>query len=157
VTSEVRASLILHALSGHHLCGWLPGNDHKAARSAVVTGGGGWTDGGGRWGQVIAEGVGLFPSLIRSRKPADAIAFIRWAEIAQVVERGCGDGRRGAYEAAFVGFNQWVRDTMAPPGATPAPTDVDYYRRVHHALWETTRAIIENGSQDVEPVQGTLL
>jgi hypothetical protein len=164
MTSDEKAELILRGLSGEHLHGFLPGNDHKPAVSHAASGYHGW-GGGGEWGQVTRKGIGLYPDLPSHRDQKNARVFITWAEVFEIVAKGCSDGRREAYEAAYVAWNEHhERFPYWEPvhyGRTRKRTDeeaeaeFDDYCRVTDAIHETTRAIVGAGCS-LEPIQAAL-
>lgn len=155
-----KARMIRRGLAAQHLQGWLPGNNHKAAISAVVAGAGGWSEDAG-WGQVVPTGVGIWPDYCTHQR-RDALTFVTWAQVLEVVARGCGEGRREAYEAAYATFGRWVHRDGWVPGedhaakaernaAEPGPS----YTEAHRGIHATTSAIIEHGCRP-EAVQGSL-
>jgi hypothetical protein len=98
-----------------------------------------------------------------TRDPSKAVQFVTWSEVLEVVERGCGDGQREAYETAFRGFNDWVaRQTRFDAGRyqkdgngrlvsskTPAELEAERaeYASVHDAIRSTAKAIIDAGCE----------
>lgn len=155
-----KARMILRGLAAQHLQGWLPGNDHQAAISAVVAGAGGWSEDAG-WGQVVPTGVGIWPDH-GTHERCDALTFVTWAQVLAVVARGCGDGRREAYEAAYTTFGRWVHRDRWMPGEDHATKAERYaaesgpsYTEAHRGIRATTAAIIEHGCQ-TEAVQEAL-
>lgn len=149
------AELIIRALSGHHLHGFLPGNDRRAAISRLVASKHHWS-GPDCWCAVTREGIGDWRGLdfgarVKERR-SEAVSFITWDELLAVIERGCAGGHREAYEAAY---RAWfaaldkAREGWSPREdwfpATPDPSD----------MHTTTAALIRHGCQPRE-VQGEL-
>jgi hypothetical protein len=140
VKAEEKAALIRKGLGGQHLSPWLPGGDHKAARSLAVQG---WA--GGSWGQSDAKGI------------RGAAGFVTWRGVFDVVERGCRvAGLRQAYEDAYADWSAWADAGGYSPGDadwTQAQCDAhdQWYRRASAAIRSTTAAIIGAGcTSDVE-------
>jgi hypothetical protein len=135
--AEEKAALIRKGLGGEHLAPWLPGGDHKAARSHAVQG---WC--GGSWGQTEAKGI------------RGAAGFVAWREVVEVVERGCRvPGLRQAYEDAYADWCAWARaGGYSPDDANWTPEQRDahdqWYRRASDAIRRTTAAIIAAGCRD---------
>jgi hypothetical protein len=134
VKAEEKAALIRRGLGGQHLAPWLPGGDHKTARSLAAQG---WA--GGSWGQTEAKGI------------RGAAGFVTWREVREVVERGCrAGGLRQAYEDAYADWCGWARAGGYSPedadwtGEQRAAHD-HWYRRTSDAIRATTGAIIEAG------------
>jgi hypothetical protein len=97
--ADEKAALIRKGRGGQHLSPWLPGGDHKAARSLAVQG---WA--GGSWGQTEPKGI------------RGAAGFVTWAEVVEVVERGCRvPGLRQAYEDAYADWCAWARAGATAP------------------------------------------
>jgi hypothetical protein len=161
MTPDEKADLILHALSGEHLHGFLPGNDHKAAISQAASGYHGW-GGSGEWGQVTRKGIGLYPDLPSHRDQKNARVFITWAEVFEIVAKGCSDGRRESYEAAYAAWGEhnerfpaWDPERRTRRTHEEIIESQADYHRVTTALHETTRSIVEAGCSR-EPIQATL-
>jgi hypothetical protein len=161
MTSDEKVQLILRALSGEHLHGFLPGNDHKAAIAHAVSGYHGW-GGTGLWGQVTRKGIGLYESIEGTRDERTAVVMITWREVFEVVANGCSDGRRERYEAAFDAWNEHHRRFPAwdPQRRTRRTQEEiiekqESFERVTDGIHETTRAIIEAGCSR-EPIQAAL-
>jgi hypothetical protein len=163
MTSEEKARPILRGLSGQHLYGFLPGNDHKAAISHAASGYHGWGGGGqSQWGQVTRKGIGLYDSIEGTRDERNAVVLITWREVLGVIAKGCTDGRREAYEAAHDAWNEhhgrWPAwDPKRRTSRTHAEIieRQEEYRRVTDGIHETTGAIIKAGCS-LEPVQPEL-
>jgi hypothetical protein len=166
VTGDEKAELILRGLSGQHLHDFLPGNDHKAAISHVASGHGGWGGGGSPyWGQVTRKGVGYYPNLTDARNEKNAVMFVSWREVIEVVAKGCSGGRREAYEAAYDAWNHHHdRYPYWEPGnygrtrkrtEEEAEAEFEDYCRVTDAIRKTTRDIVEAGCSR-EPIQAAL-
>jgi hypothetical protein len=160
-----RAHLILHGLGGSHLHGWLPGNDSKTAMSLARSRMSGGSDGAGHWWGVTRDGVGSWPQdAAVPRKRAEAVRFVTWAEVLDVAARGCGGGRREAYEAALEVFWAWARQEAWVPGESGAQKkqrqagmDLISYSTAHDGIHEATEAIIVAGCAGVRvPVQQEL-
>jgi hypothetical protein len=82
-------------------------------------------------------GGGLWPGLAQ-RNPAQAVEFVSWAKVLDVIARGCGGGRRQAYEAAYAIFGGWAELMQWIPGETEeqrrereATIDPTLYARAH--------------------------
>jgi hypothetical protein len=161
MTPDEKARLILRALSGEHLHGFLPGEDNKAAISHAVSGYHGWGgDTGGLWGQVTRKGIGLYPDIEATRDEKNAEVFIPWREVLEVVARGCIGGRREAYETAFDAWNEHHRRYPAwAPGVSRTHQQMIERQaelpRVTDAIRSTRDAIIQAGCS-LEPVQPEL-
>jgi hypothetical protein len=163
MTCDERAALISQGLSGQHLHGFLPGNDHKAAISEAVSSYHGWGGGGQGWGQVSRKGIGRFRDITDTRDSSTAFQFVTWAEVLEVVESGCGNGRRENYETAFRNFNGWAArqprvdanrysgdaDGHLACSKTQAEFEAERaeYASVHDAIRSTTKAIIGAGCE----------
>jgi hypothetical protein len=163
MTPVERAALIKQGLNGQHIHGFLPGNDHKAAISQASSSYTGWGGGGQGWGQVSRKGIGSFRDVADMTDPSKAIHLVTWTEVLEVVERGCSDGRREAYEAAYREFNAWVdrqprfdanrysRDANGRLVSSKTPAELEAeradYARVHDAIRSTTEAIIDAGCE----------
>ena len=106
------AALIIRGLSGQHLHDWLPGQDNRAAIAAAVTSRHEWSGSG--YARVTGDGIGEWPTVASSyaARRSDAVLFVTWAEVLEVVERGCADGHRERYEAAAPGSDA-MRDAKA--------------------------------------------
>jgi hypothetical protein len=142
-----RADLIIRALSGHHLHGFLPGNGNRAAISRAVSSGRSWSGPLEGWGEVRREGIGLWPHAIRlvPARPADAMLFLPWDEVLAVIARGCADGYRERYEAAHAAWctavHEASKDYRAGQVAWVDQSGID----------ETKAALIRHGCE--EPAQ----
>lgn len=98
---RVRDKLIRRALSGQNLQAWLPGGDHDAARSAVVSGCGGGSLVEGLFWQTCRHGVGAFDWDLPSRSdPSIATVFVKWREILDTVAQGVNPERLAELERA---------------------------------------------------------
>jgi hypothetical protein len=152
-----RAALIILGLSGEHLRGVLPGNDHKQAIAHAVSAQHAWSGHSIGHGAVTRPGIGLFASCRWQEQTKDrALMFVTWREVIEIVERGCADGRREAYEAAFAAFMAWARDDHDyPPGGTPPPVDHARYGLVTDGIRTTTAAIITHGCESGADEPGT--
>jgi hypothetical protein len=153
---SARAALIITGLGGQHLAGFLPGADNKAAISQAVASQHGWSGSAGTWGQVARKGIGLWRE-VKDREPATAVLFVTWAEVLEVVARGCEGGRREAYEAAYRLFGEWARVSAWVPGETEqqraereATVDPTLYARAHDGIHEATAEIIVHGAEQAE-------
>ena len=106
MTPDKKARLILRALSGNHLYGFLPGNDHKNAISHAVGTHHEWS-GPEECGRVTKRGIETFDSLdvMYGGQLVRSGWLILWSDVLDVVARGCTDGRREAYETAFAAWN----------------------------------------------------
>jgi hypothetical protein len=118
------ADLIVRGLNGQHLHGFLPGNDNKAAISRAVASKHGWSGPGSGWSQVGPDGIGEWPYLggtsarvVRRRR--DAVLFVTWQEVLDVIARGCSDGYRARYEAAHAA---WGAACAAWQDCKPGPS-----------------------------------
>ena len=155
------AALILRGLGGEHLSGFLPGNDNSAAISHAVASQHQWSVQGGTRGRVTARGIGVWPTL-GLRSPAEAVAFVPWPDVLDIVAGGCEGGRRTAYEAAYAVFHEWAEVAQWRPGETSeqlaqrvAAIDPTLYARAHDGIRDTTAAIIRHGCE-LADVQQTL-
>jgi hypothetical protein len=151
-TAESAAALIIKGLGGQHLAGFLPGADNRAAISHAVTSQHGWSERDGTWGQVVPEGIGRWPGVSHRGPPAEAVEFVSWSEVLDIVSSGCADGRRQAYEAAYAAFGEWADATAWVPGEgtearriREAEIDPALYSRAHDGIHETTAEIIRHG------------
>lgn len=141
--ADPRARLIIRGLGGQHLWGFLPGRDNKEAVSAAVSSKRGWGV-GPIHGQVGRDGIGEWPNSVawRAAKPGNATLFVTWAELLEVVARGCADSYREQYEAAYaawcaeIGPTDWSVPRCGYPSAEAT-------RRLH----EATAALIRHGCQ----------
>jgi hypothetical protein len=157
MTPDEKAALILRALSGEHLHGFLPGEDHKTAVSHAVGTHHEW-GGGGQHGRVTKRGIETFDSL-DAMFAHTASQVIPWREVLDIVAKGCGDGRRERYEAAFAGwsehhrrfeFRYWGADECKRRRNRTdeeIQTERDDFARVSAGIRETTRAIITAGCE----------
>jgi hypothetical protein len=148
------ATLIIQGLNGEHLHGFLPGNDNKGAISHAVSSKRGWSGPRMGWGQVIPTGVGEWPYATggRSRKQQDASLFATWTEVLAVIERGCADGYRERYEAAYAAWGAAVNEAWKDykPGQSKPVPWVD-----PGAINETKAALIRHGCEPpAVPVPG---
>jgi hypothetical protein len=143
------AALIIQGLNGEHLRGFLPGNDHKQTIAHTVSAQHAWSGHSIGHGAVTHQGIGLYASCRWQEQTKDrALMFVTWREVLEIVERGCADGRREAYEAAFAAFMAWARDAHDyAPGATPPPVDHARYALVTDGIRTTTAAIITHGCE----------
>jgi hypothetical protein len=149
MTPDEKAALILRALSGEHLHGWLPNEDHKAAISRAVGTHHEWTA-PKYCGRVTTKGIETYPSLdaMFVHNPSEVIP---WREVIEIVAEGCGDGRRVAYETAFASWNQWAREDGYTIKTAKRPSDEEIdgsYQRwsaVSDGIHATTAAIINAG------------
>lgn len=149
--AEARAALIIRGLSGHHLHGFLPGQDNQAAITETVSSKHGWSGPLGGWCQVTRDGIGRWPcgtGMTRGRRP-DAVLFVAWDEVLGIIARGCEDGHRERYEAAYRAWCASVR-----PGPRGSGFTADDETPVH----EATAALIRHGCEQAETVlvQGSL-
>lgn len=152
-----RAELIIPALvgGGQHLHEFLPGQDRRDAIRRSVASKLHWS-GPGYWCAVTPDGIGDWGRYrSESRRPerrADAVTFITWDEALAIVERGCGDGRRAAYEAAYKEWFAAIREAWAghKNGDYPSPATPD-----SSAISATATALIRNGFVE-RNVQGSL-
>ena len=142
--------LIIRALSGHHLYGFLPGQDRRAAITRLVASRHHWS-GPGYWCAVTRAGIGDWGGAglevrLKERR-RDAVAFVTWDEVLAVIERGCAGGRRAAYEAAYGAWCAGVRDAQAgrKPGDWPSPAAPD-----PAAIDSATRDLIRHGCGRLE-------
>jgi hypothetical protein len=112
----------------------------------------GWSS-GGVYGNVTRRGIGEWPYYAHhsGRKPADAIVFVAWAEVLEVVARGCADGHREAYEAAYAAWCAEIVDYNPAAGRLGGYPGAAATRR----LREATSALIRHGCQQTA-VQDTL-
>jgi hypothetical protein len=161
-----QAQLILRGLSGEHLHGFLPGNDHKAAIAHAAPGNHGWgPELGDKWGQVTRKGIGIYPQLADARDEKKAVMFVPWRVVLEIVAKGCQDGRREAYEAAYA---EWLEHHRRYPFFEPdnyphwrkrtdeeAEVEFEDYCRVSDLIHTATRSIIEAGCAR-EPIQPAL-
>src|SRR5215218_5599757 len=150
MTPDQKAALILRALSGEHLHGWLPGNDHQGAISHAAGTMHEWV-GGGQHGRVTRKGIATYPSLdaMFARTPDH---LLPWREVVDIVAKGCSDGRREAYEAAFAKWNEWARDdgySIKSSRTTPEEREARYQRwsEASDGIHDATRAIITAGCE----------
>jgi hypothetical protein len=143
--------LILRALSGEHLHGFLPGNDQKAAISRAVGTHHEWA-GGNTYGRVTRRGIETFDSLDAMFGGSHTLV-IPWPEMLDIVARGCGDGRREAYEAAFAKWKEWAADDGYKITSAKQPSDEELEARyerwnaVTEPLHATQAAIISAGCE----------
>jgi hypothetical protein len=134
--------LIITALGGQHLFGFLPGNGNRRAISGSVRSKHewGWT---GVHGRVSPEGIGEWAG--SSRKPSAASLYATWPEVLTVIELGCTDGHRQAYEAAyrawFADVHKAWEDFRATHKGLPRVVDGGLTTVLH----ETTKALIRHG------------
>lgn len=145
---DPRARAIIRGLGGQHLIGFLPGQDNKAAISKAVGGGAGWAS-RGVLGHVTRRGVGEWPASVARQQgePGNALAFLTWGEVLDVVARGCAGGHREAYEAAYAA---WCEEVKAGGGQYPRAAFCDRLHEAEHAL-------IRNGCRSHQAtVQDTL-
>jgi hypothetical protein len=144
--------LIIRGLGGQHLHGFLPGNDNKAAIAAAVASMLGWSS-TGVYGNVTRRGIGEWAHYGHhsERKSADAIVFVTWADVLEVVARGCADGHREAYEVARTAWCAQIG------GYHPARGQLGGYPGTAATRWlrEATAALIRHGCQQTA-AQGTL-
>jgi hypothetical protein len=157
VSTDV-AKLIIRGLSGQHLYGFLPGNDNRGAISGSVRSKHGWSGPGMGWGQVTPDGIGEWPYLAGTSaraRPRDATLFVTWAEVLAVAGRGCADGYREWYEAAYAAWGAAVSEARkdCKPGQSGGIPWVD-----QDAINETKAALIRHGCEEPEQVlvQGAL-
>jgi hypothetical protein len=135
---------VIRGLSGEDIAGFLPGADHKQAIHHAVSGQHAWA-GEGTWGKVTPKGIGIWSASGQDR-PTDAVLFVSWQDVIEIIAKGCEGGRREAYEAAFGAFMAWARaEHDYPPGGSPKPTDHVVYGKVTDGIRVTTAAIIRNG------------
>jgi hypothetical protein len=141
------ATLIIRGLSGEHLHGFLPGNDNRAAVSHAVASKRGWSGSGSGWGQVGPEGIGEWPHLAgasaRMRR-RDAAVFVTWQEVLGVIARGCTDGYRQRYEAAYAAWSAAVDEAWKDykPGQWAPVPWVE-----QGGIDETKQALIRHGCE----------
>lgn len=111
MTAEI-ASLIIRGLSGHHLRDFLPGGDNRGAIARAVSSRHEWTGPGTGWGAVTRDGIGLWPreAGYGNRRPSAAALFVPWARVLELIARGCEDGRRKRYQAAWAA---WAAENAA--------------------------------------------
>jgi hypothetical protein len=151
------ADLIIRGLGGQHLHGLLPGNDNQAAISHAWSGHHGWSGPGEPFGEVTADGIGCWKgpgwTYHPRRPPRTAVLFVTWPEILAIIARGCGEGRRAAYEAAYEQWGQrarsWCADNLERsqrPGVYGPP--VPYPDQA--LISETTAALIRHGCERIE-------
>lgn len=160
------AATILHGIK--HLSDWLPGRPESCYKDAA-TGclHSGWSADRGCWGETHRDGIGVWAGHMQlGRKPAEAVLFIPWRQVRDVVAAGLGDGRLEAYEAAKAVWLEWVE--AAHPRNSFAMTTREWmalhdqnwplYRRAHDGLHSTTAAIVRAGAAALadRPEQGTL-
>jgi hypothetical protein len=150
------ATLIIQGLSGQHLHGFLPGSDNKGAISHAVSSKHGWSGPGSGWGQVGPDGIGVWPCLAgtstRVGKRRDAALFVTWREVLAVIARGCTDGYRERYEAAYAAWGAAVNEAWKDykPGQSKPVPWVD-----QGAINETKAALIRHGCEPpAVPVPG---
>jgi hypothetical protein len=158
MTPDAKAALILRALSGEHLYGFLPGNDHKQAISHAAGTMHEWV-GGDQYGRVTRKGIETYPSLDAMFERAPS-AVITWREVLDIVARGCDGGRRAEYEAAFARWNEWARvDGYTVSGKRPSDEEIEakYERwsKASDGIHAATDAIIRAGCER-EPIQPEL-
>jgi hypothetical protein len=149
------ASLIIRGLSGHHLRGFLPGGDNRAAIARAVSSRHVWTGPGQGWGAVTREGIGLWPedAGFGNRRPSAAALFVPWAAVLERIARGCADGRRKRYEAAYAA---WTADNAAAWKECHQPGQSGPVRWASQAgISQAAAALIRHGCRE-QLVQGEL-
>ena len=151
---EARARLIIRGLSGQHLHGFLPGNDNRGAIARAAGGARCWGGPGQGWGGVTRDGIGEWPRSagLRDRRPSVAVLFVRWAEVLEVIARGCEGGRRRRYETAWNAWNAGLARAWKDhkPGVHPSPATPD-----PSIMRLAEIALIRHGCEQPE-VQGAL-
>jgi hypothetical protein len=130
------ADLIIRALNGQHLNGFLPANDNQGAISHSVASKREWC-GGGELGRVSGDGIGVWPSAAGWGTRRNASLFLTWPEVLEVIAAGCRDGHREAYEAAFRDWSAQV-EASGPAGRWFADTT---------PLHQATEALIRHGAE----------
>lgn len=149
MSEDAKAALVLHGLGGHHLYGFLPGNDHKGAIGQAVSTHSGWCS-GGEYGRVHKGGISSYASY-RDSTHHRPIETVTWREVLQIVERGCRDGRREHYEEAFELWVAWSKDYGYSFGSSKWPTEEERetaqaaYAEATRAIRATTEDIIKAG------------
>lgn len=141
--------LIVRALSGEHLHWWLPGEDNRAAISHLVSSKHSWNGPGMPWGSVVRDGIGEWADIGAlheggGHKRSAVIQFINWAEVLTVIELGCADGHRQAYEAAYRAWSKanreaWENYRPRDDGLAPWIDQT--------AIQETKQALIRHGAR----------
>ena len=162
MTPDEKARIILRALSGNHLHGFLPGEDHKRAISSAVTTHHEWA-GGGEHGRVTKRGIEMFDSL-DAMFGGSPVLVIPWRDVLDVVAKGCTDGRREAHEAAFEAwgehhrrfeFRYWDLDACKRRRnrtEEEIQAEHDDFARVSDGIHSTMAAIVNAGCER-EPIQ----
>jgi hypothetical protein len=150
MTPDEKAQLILRALSGEHLHGFLPGEDHKAAISHAVSTHHGWA-GGDQYGRVTKRGIETFSSVDEMYSGPPTLV-IPWSEVLDIVAQGCTDQRREDYEAAYARWCGWVREdgyTIKSSRTSAEEREASYQRwsAASHGIYATTAAIINAGCE----------
>ncbi len=139
---EARAGLIISGLARADLLEFLPGRRNRNAVTSVAACERTWAR-QGRWGEVIRQGIGEWAWGTGGPLTRDnAVLFVTWAEVLAVVARGCADGYRERYEAAYRAWREQV-SAGAPWYVTP-----EY-------LAEAQAALIRYGCEQPE-AQGAL-
>jgi len=97
---DLRAGLIVRGLGGRRLRGFLPGQDNRAAIAEAVASCPAWIHGGTR-GHVTRNGLGEWPARTPARTRAEAVVYLTWREVLEIVARGCREGMQAPYLAAW--------------------------------------------------------
>jgi hypothetical protein len=146
VSSTDVGDLVVRGLSGEHLRDWLPGGDNRAAVARLVSSKHSWSGPGRPWGSVVRDGIGEWADCVHGEhryKRSTAIQFITWTEVLAVIELGCANGHREAYEAAYETWSTANRQVWenhrAHPGGLIQFADETGIRK-------TTMALIRHGA-----------
>lgn len=139
-----KARLVWFAVGGS-IAGFLPGADHKAAISQVVSSRS-MSCGRGVYMKVMREGAGRWDTLdgCFAGKKADAALLLTWQEILAIAEAGCGGGYLEAYELAqaeWVAANAEARKQHPMPNVSGA------------AVFAAEQALIWHGCDAAEPLR----
>src|SRR5579859_4179648 len=102
----------MRGLGARRLRGFLPGQDNRAAVAEAVASCPAWIHGGMR-GRVTRNGLGEWAAGARCGSRGEAVVYVTWREVLEIVARGCRDGLQGAYEAAWRGYEAQARKVGA--------------------------------------------
>ncbi len=139
-----KAGLIIKVAG--HLHGFLPGQDHKEAISRLVSSRLSWYGAGGS-GQVSRAGIGHWETTAAAfaGKRSEALLFVTWKEVLAIIEAGCADGYREAFEKARAEWGAAVDAARKGEGG-PDPWAAE------GGLYAARDALIRHGCEVSEPM-----